>query len=129
MAICSCSALGQQLIISCCCSQVVKGPVTKHLPVGAERLGFSRTQDLAKIPGFVDELRWQAGTPVFVLGAMAHGQLDITYVDRWGLTATVAQSCIARQGLHQALWTSCGGRLDHLCFQEPWHTASWMLRM
>ena len=63
--------------------QVVKGPVTKHLPVGAERVGFTRTADAtAKIPGFVDELRWQAGSPVLVLGAMAHGQLDITYIDR-----------------------------------------------
>ena len=63
--------------------QVVKGPVTKHLPVGAERVGFTRTADAtAKIPGFVNELRWQAGSPVLVLGAMAHGQLDITYIDR-----------------------------------------------
>ena len=66
--------------------QVVKGPVTKHLPVGAERVGFTRTADgAAKLPGFVDDLRWQAGSPVLVLGAMAHGQLDITYVDRSAL--------------------------------------------
>ena len=69
------------------CLQVVKGPVTKHLPVGAERLGFTRAaQGMAKIPGFVDELRWSAGPPVLVLGAMAHGQLDITYVDRWDVS-------------------------------------------
>ena len=81
--------------------QVVKGPVTKHLPVGAERLGFTRTAEaMAKIPGFVDELRWPAGPPVMVLGAMAHGQLDLTYVDRCAGPQR-CRACAAFQGLQE----------------------------
>ena len=63
--------------------QVVKGPVTKHLPPDSLRIGFTRTApDVVKLREFVDEL--EDGSPtVFVVGAMAHGKIDVSYTDRW----------------------------------------------
>ena len=63
--------------------QVVKGPVTQHLPAGARRVGFSRSApDLVRLKDFVGQLP-DSTHAVFVVGAMAHGKLDITYVDQW----------------------------------------------
>lgn len=62
--------------------QVIKGPVTKHLPLGAQRIGLSRTADeTVRLPAFYDTIPWSP-PPVFVVGAMAHGHLDIAYVDK-----------------------------------------------
>ena len=57
--------------------------MTQHLPAGARRVGFSRSApDLVKLKDFTRELP-DATPAVFVVGAMAHGSLDITYVDQW----------------------------------------------
>ena len=63
--------------------QVIKDDVTKHLPPGAKRVAFSRVApNLVKLKDFVREL--PDDTPaVFVVGAMAHGKMDIAYVDQW----------------------------------------------
>ena len=64
---------------------MIKGPITKHLPVGATRLGLSRTaEETVRLPAFYDSIPW-APPPVLVVGAMAHGHLDITYVDKCAL--------------------------------------------
>ena len=64
-------------------AQVIKDDVTKHLPPGAKRVAFSRVApNLVKLRDFVRELSDE--TPaVFVVGAMAHGKMDIAYVDQW----------------------------------------------
>lgn len=64
------------------CEQVIKGPITKHLPVGAARIGLSRTaEETVRLPDFYKSVSFEP-TAVFVVGAMAHGHLDITYVDK-----------------------------------------------
>ena len=67
----------------CALVQVIKGDVTRHLPPDAKRVAFSRVApNLVKLKDFVQEL--PDGTPsVFVVGAMAHGKMDIAYVDHW----------------------------------------------
>ena len=55
--------------------QVVKGPVTKHLPADSNRIGFSRTApNVSTLQEFADELEDDT-TPVFVVGAHAHGKV------------------------------------------------------
>ena len=69
----------------CMCTllQVIKGPVTQHLPAGCPRVAFSRVApDLVKLKDFVADLP-EGVPPVFVVGAMAHGKLEVTYVDKW----------------------------------------------
>lgn len=63
--------------------QVIKGPVTKHLPAAGRRVGFSRVApNLLAFRDFVRALPDEPA-PVFVVGAMAHGQLEAAYVDEW----------------------------------------------
>lgn len=71
--------------------QVIKGPVTRVLPVGVLRVGMSH-----KAPEVIglDELIALHGTApaagasaasgpiVFVVGAFAHGQIDYSYTDK-----------------------------------------------
>ena len=66
----------------CICLQVVKGPVTKHLPATARRIGFSvRAEKLVTLKQYVAQLP-ETEIPVFVVGAMAHGSIDVTYCDQ-----------------------------------------------
>lgn len=63
--------------------QIVKGPVTKHLPVDSRRIGFTRTApNVLSLKDFADKLD-DDHTPVFVVGAMAHGKVDVSYTDEW----------------------------------------------
>jgi rRNA small subunit pseudouridine methyltransferase Nep1 len=65
---------------------VIKGPVTKHLPAGARRVGFSHSADK-----LVTMAQWAAAlgdgdlkTPIaFVVGGFAHGVIDQSYVDEF----------------------------------------------
>lgn len=65
---------------------MIKGPVTKHLPAGARRVGFSHSSDK-----LVTMAQWAAAlTPdelkspiVFVVGGFAHGKIDDSYVDEF----------------------------------------------
>lgn len=63
--------------------KVIKGPVTKHLPVGAQRIGMSYSSPQVRdMHDLVRDL--PAGTPaVFIVGAMAHGKADASYTDSW----------------------------------------------
>ena len=62
--------------------QVVKGPVTKYFPPNCERVGFSHSSEkLVTLRQFVDDLP-DLTPAVFVVGAMAHGKIDVTYVDQ-----------------------------------------------
>ncbi|GFH26120.1 WD_REPEATS_REGION domain-containing protein, partial [Haematococcus lacustris] len=60
--------------------QVVKGPVTKYLPLDCLRLGFSWAADKrVEMEEYVHEL--PDGKPiVFVVGAFAHGKIDAPWV-------------------------------------------------
>ena len=62
--------------------QVVAGPVTKYFPPNCQRVGFSHSApSIVTLREFVDKL--PNDTPaVFVVGAMAHGKVDVTYVDQ-----------------------------------------------
>lgn len=62
--------------------KVVKGPVTKYFPPNCQRVGFSHSApSIVTLRDFVDKLPNE--TPaVFVVGAMAHGKVDVTYVDQ-----------------------------------------------
>jgi rRNA small subunit pseudouridine methyltransferase Nep1 len=62
--------------------RVVKGPVARHLPPGCPRIALSRTApDAVPLKDLVAGLE-PGVTPVFVVGAMAHGRADAPYVDR-----------------------------------------------
>lgn len=80
---CKYSLIRAHLRRACIDPQIVKGPVTLHLPAGARRVAFSRqAPDLVKLKDFVRELP-DATPAVFVVGAMAHGKIDASYVDSW----------------------------------------------
>ena len=62
-----CSGLLQTLIF-----QVIKNPVTDHLPTGCQKIGTSFQADLC-----VDVGEFAKNEPiVFVVGAMAHGKVN-----------------------------------------------------
>ena len=66
--------------------RVVKGPVERHLPPGAPRIALSRVApDAVSLKAFAASVAGDApaATPVFVVGAQAHGQAVAPYVDRW----------------------------------------------
>lgn len=70
-------------VCPCGRTQVVKGPVTKYFPAGAERVGFSHKAELIQgtLQGFVKGL--PAGQPVvFTVGGMARGKIDVSYTDK-----------------------------------------------
>jgi len=64
--------------------KVVKGPVTKYFPANCRRVGLeysSEGADTVRLQDFVREL--PDDTPaVFSIGAMAHGDIDVAYVDQ-----------------------------------------------
>ncbi len=63
------------------CVQVIKTPVTRHLPPNSRRIGFSHSAPaVAPILTYVQSLPEDA-CPVFVLGAFAHGKIDHSYCD------------------------------------------------
>jgi rRNA small subunit pseudouridine methyltransferase Nep1 len=62
-------------------TQVIKGPVTKYLPVNARRIGFSVKAELQPMERFARESLDDGVPVVFVVGAFAHGAIDTSYVD------------------------------------------------
>lgn len=62
--------------------RVVKGPVSRHLPTGAHRIGFSRSAE--KIISVHNHPALQQDSPlVFVLGAFSHGHISDGQVDEY----------------------------------------------
>lgn len=62
--------------------QVVKGPVTKYFPANCRRVGFSYSSpEVVKLAEFVRDLPDDVPA-VFSVGAMAHGKIDVSYVDQ-----------------------------------------------
>jgi rRNA small subunit pseudouridine methyltransferase Nep1 len=62
--------------------QVIKGPVSRHLPVGAPRIGFSPSaESLQDMHQYASSLSEEQPV-VFVVGAFAHGEIDTSYVDK-----------------------------------------------
>jgi len=69
----------QQHVIRC--AQVIKGPVTKYFPSGARRIGFSQAaESLQPMHEYVRTLD-NSVPHVFVVGAFAHGHIDMSYTD------------------------------------------------
>ncbi|XP_073034474.1 uncharacterized protein [Primulina eburnea] len=63
--------------------QMVKNPVTMHLPVGSKKIGLSSTSSKAvNLLKHFDSICNNNDNPlVFVIGAMAHGKIDNEYTD------------------------------------------------
>ncbi|KAJ8479530.1 hypothetical protein OPV22_023257 [Ensete ventricosum] len=60
---------------------VIKNPVTRHLPVNSRKIGLSYSSEkLVNLCDFVAAASDDA-TLVFVVGAMAHGVIDKEYID------------------------------------------------
>lgn len=62
--------------------KIIKGPVGRHLPVGAHRIGFSRSAPIT-IPMAKHPSLHTSSPLVFVLGAFAHGHIDDGQVDEY----------------------------------------------
>lgn len=62
--------------------KVIKGPVGRHLPVGAHRIGFSRSAQQT-VPIHRHPAIERADPLVFVLGAFSHGHIDDGQVDEY----------------------------------------------
>ncbi|KAK3248686.1 hypothetical protein CYMTET_41856 [Cymbomonas tetramitiformis] len=61
--------------------KVIKNPVTKYIPAGAKRVGLSfSAPEVKPLATFVQCIEPDSST-VFVVGAMAHGKVEVTYVD------------------------------------------------
>jgi len=63
--------------------RVVKGPVSRHLPPGAPRVGFSHAAGEPRAMHEAVRDLPEDQQVVFVLGAFAHGRVDAPYVDRY----------------------------------------------
>lgn len=63
--------------------QIVKGPVTKLLPVDCRRIAFSRSSErLVSLLEFAKDTD-DSRVPVFIVGAFAHGALETSYADEF----------------------------------------------
>ncbi|KAM7257882.1 hypothetical protein ACFE04_013623 [Oxalis oulophora] len=61
--------------------QLVKNPVTQHLPPNSRKIGFSHSSEkLVKMQNYVDTVSSDTNL-VFVVGAMAHGKIKNDYTD------------------------------------------------
>ncbi len=63
--------------------RVIKQPVTTHLPPNARRVGLSHSAPAVhRMPSYIASL--PSDVPVvFVVGAMAHGRVDVSYTDEY----------------------------------------------
>ena len=63
---------------------MIKGPVTKYLPGDCARIGFEMNQPVVKMHEWVrDPQNVAEDKPVvFVIGAFAHGDIDVAYIDK-----------------------------------------------
>ena len=64
--------------------KVIKHPITKHLPVNVPRVGFSfSSETIVRFQDYVtsQKKRLDSVGIVYVLGAMAHGKIDMSYTD------------------------------------------------
>lgn len=62
--------------------KVIKGPVGRHLPSGAHRIGFSRSASKV-IPMHKHPSIDRAEPLIFVVGAFSHGKIDEGLVDEY----------------------------------------------
>mmetsp|Transcript_6007 Transcript_6007/g.6865 ORF Transcript_6007/g.6865 Transcript_6007/m.6865 type:complete len:221 (-) Transcript_6007:339-1001(-) len=61
--------------------KIIKSPVTKYIPDGCKRVGMSYSApEVKKLPDYVDSIEPNS-TTLFVVGAFAHGKVDVSYVD------------------------------------------------
>lgn len=61
--------------------RVIKNPVTQYLPVNSRKIGLSYSSDkLVKMRDYVATASDDTDL-VFVVGAMAHGKIDVDYID------------------------------------------------
>ncbi|OWF40956.1 ribosomal RNA small subunit methyltransferase NEP1-like [Mizuhopecten yessoensis] len=59
--------------------KIIKNPVTEHLPIGCPKIGTSFSADLCQD---LKELIPSAEPVVFVIGAMAHGKVEVPYTEK-----------------------------------------------
>ncbi|CAC5383599.1 EMG1 [Mytilus coruscus] len=58
--------------------KVIKNPITDHLPVGCQKIGTSFQADITDIRDIVPDNE----PMVFVVGALAHGSVDVDYIEK-----------------------------------------------
>lgn len=79
--------------------RVIKNPVTQYFPLNSRKIGFSYSSEkLVKMKDYVKTV-YDDTNLVFVVGAMAHGKVDVDYIDDFiaisGYPLSAAR-CIAR---------------------------------
>ncbi|KAK4256225.1 hypothetical protein QN277_009119 [Acacia crassicarpa] len=63
--------------------RVIKNPVTQHLPLDSQKIGLSySSQKLVDMNDYVTTIPTNM-TPIFVVGAMAHGKVETDYTDEF----------------------------------------------
>lgn len=89
-------------------TQVIKNPITSHLPTGRRKIGTSFHSDK-----LVDLRSYAEDKPiVFVIGAMAHGSIKVDYVEeevaisQYHLSAalTCSKLCTAFEEAWKIVW-------------------------
>jgi len=79
--------------------RVIKNPVTKYLPVGSRKIGFSRSSDkLIDMQKHIATHCNESDT-VFVIGAMSHGKIECDYIEDFVAVSGYPLSaayCVAR---------------------------------
>lgn len=82
--------------------------MTAHLPVGARRIGLSHSAPAVhRLSAFVPALPTTVPV-VFVVGAMAHGRVEVTYTDEFisiseyplSAACCLGRICNALEALH-----------------------------
>ncbi|XP_078065098.1 ribosomal RNA small subunit methyltransferase NEP1-like, partial [Mustelus asterias] len=59
--------------------RVIKNPITDHLPVGCRKIGTTfHTEEVVRIQDLVPKEE----SVLFVIGAFAHGSVDVDYTER-----------------------------------------------
>lgn len=85
--------------------KVIKNPVTDHLPTGCLKIGTSYHSDQ-----IVDVRKLAKEEPVvFVVGAMAHGKIEVDYIEREvsisGYPLSAALTCAKLCSAFEEAWT------------------------
>ncbi|KAK4437147.1 Ribosomal RNA small subunit methyltransferase NEP1 [Sesamum alatum] len=78
--------------------QMIQNPVTMHLPAGSHKIGLSSTSSKAVDLGEYFDTISNDRTLVFVIGAMAHGKIDINYMDDFVAVSSLplsARACVS----------------------------------
>jgi rRNA small subunit pseudouridine methyltransferase Nep1 len=64
--------------------KVIKNPITKYLPSGAKKIGFShKSPEIVSLSTYLPSICKEDEPLVFVVGGFAHGKIDADYIEHW----------------------------------------------